>query len=270
MREHLRFRCAFLSMSLVALAGSSASSQEPAKRVVAVVAYDNNSGDGRYDHLGRAFSSMMISDLSVIDRIDLVERERLEEVLGELDLQHSAYADPESAQDLGMIVGAEYLVTGAFITVDPEIRVDTRIDRVETSEIVTTAEVTGEQESLFDLQERLADQVVQGLELVLTEDEQQRLREQQEANRIDDLETMVEFSRGLCLLDGGSYVEGLEQMQEVRQRAPNSQIVGATLELLRGHAEEAGRSRVTNEVNRRLGGLLGRSQPAPTRSGATC
>ena len=248
---------AVLTGSLIAL---PASGQERDKWVVGVLRYENNTGDEHYEHLGRAFSSMMISDLSVIERIQLIERERIEDLVAELDLQQSAYVDPESAQSVGMIIGAEYLVTGAFITVDPEIRMDTRIARVETSEIVTAAEVTGQQETLFDLQQRLADQVIDGLELVLSADEERQLRVQQDANRIDDIGTMVAFSEALCLLDYGAYVEALDAMQGVQRAAPRSQIVNATLGALRDRAAEDGRNRLTNEANRRIGGLLGRNR----------
>jgi TolB-like protein len=230
---------------------------------VAVLRYDNNTGDDRYEHLGRAFSSMMISDLSAIERIQLVERERLEELLAELDFQQSGYVDPESAQTLGMIVGAQFVVAGAFLTADPDMRLDTRIAKVETSEIVTTAEVTGQQESLFELQQRLADELIAGFEMVLTEEERARLEAQQEANRIDDLETMVQFSEALCLLDYGAYVEAAETLQEVQRRAPGSQIVRATLGMMQDQVEEEAERRVRSEANRRIGGLLGRRGAAP-------
>lgn len=239
----------------------------PDKSVVAVVRFDNNTGDDQYEHLGRALSSMMISDLSVLDeKIQLVERERLEELLAELDLQQSAYVDPSSAQSVGMIVGAQYVVAGAFVTAEPIMRLDTRIARVETSEIVTTAEVTGERETLFDLQEKLAEQLVQGLDLVLTEEERERLRAQQEANRIDDLATFVAFSEALCLLDYGAYAEGLEKMQEVQTAAPGSALVRASLNTLRDRAEEEAEDRLVNEAGRRIGGLLGRDPPRPQRN----
>jgi hypothetical protein len=206
---------------------------------------------------------MLISDLSVIDRIQLVERERIEEVMGELDLQYSGRVDPETAQSLGMIVGAEYMVFGAFVTVDPEMRLDTRITRTETTEIVTTADVRGQGESLFDLQQRLADELITGLQLVLTEEEQARLRTQQEANRIDDLETAVAFSEALCLLDYGAYPEAFEAIQGVQSAAPGSQIVRATLDLLRDRAADDARNQVTDAARSRLGGLLGRNPPQP-------
>lgn len=256
---------ALAALSLVAASVAQPLLAQDEKRVVAVLRYDNNTGNEEYEHLGRAFSSMMISDLSVIERIQLVERERLEELIAELDLQQSGYVDPESAQSLGMIIGAEYVVTGAFLTVDPDMRLDTRVAKVETSEIVTTAEVTGQQETLFDLQQRLADQVVEGLELVLTEEEEAALRARQEANRIDDLETMVAFSDALCLLDHGAYVEGFEEMQTVQRRAPGSLVVNAVLGMLRDRAQDEAGNRLRQEANDRLGGLLGRRSSQPAR-----
>ena len=251
-----------LSLPLAVLvsfgSATPASSQDAEKSVVAVLRFENNTGDQKYDQLGRALSSMTISDLSVIDEITLVERARIEELIAELDLQYSGYVDPETAQELGLIIGAQYVVAGAFVTAEPEMRLDTRIARVETSEIVTTADVTGHRESLFELQQRLADELIAGFGLVLTEEQEARLREQQEANRIDDVDTMVAFSNALCLLDYGAYVEGVEAMQEVQVAAPGSQIVRASMGILRDQAEDEARNRVESEVNRRIGGILGR------------
>lgn len=260
-----------LSAALAPVSAAAFQDAPEDRRVVAVLRFDNNTGDPRFDHLGRALSSMTISDLSVIDRIQLVERERLEELLAELDLQQSAYADPSSAQSVGMIMGAEYVVAGAFVTVDPEMRLDTRIDRVETAEIVTTAQVTGQQDALFDLQQSLADQLVEGFELVLTEDERARLEARQQENRIDDLDTMLAFSDALCLLDHGAYEQAFEAVQDVQRAAPGSRIVGATLDALRDRAGDALRDRAEDEVRGRIGGLFGRSrEPARPQRPAAC
>jgi TolB-like protein len=236
-------RIVVLSLVLAAAPTAGATQQNQERSVVAVVRFDNNTGDERYEHLGRAMSSMMISDLSVIERIQLVERERIEEVMDELDLQQSGRVDPETAQSLGMIVGAQYMVFGAFVTVDPEMRLDTRIARTETTEIVTTADVRGQGESLFDLQQRLAEELISGLELVLTE----------------DLETALAFSEALCLLDYGAYPEAFEAIQGVQRAAPGSLIVRATVDLLRERAADDARDRVTDAARGRLGGLLGRN-----------
>jgi TolB-like protein len=254
-----------VGLSLLLASPTVASAQEPERSVVAVLRFDNNTGDDRYEHLGRAMSSMMISDLSVIDRIRLVERERIEEVMAELDLQMSGRVDPETAVSVGMIVGAQYMVFGSFVTVDPEMRLDTRVTRTETAEIVTTADVRGQGQSLFDLQQALADTLIAGLQLVLTEEERARLRTQQEANRIDDVETAVAFSEALCLLDYGAYPEAFEAIQRVQTAAPGSQIVRATVSMLRDRAADDARNRVTGGVRSRIGGLIGRDVPEPAR-----
>lgn len=232
------------------------------RRTVAVTAYLNDTGDPRYDNLGRALSSMMISDLSVLERIQLVERERIESLTQEMDLQQAGYVDPETTLTLGMMVGAEWVVTGAFLTMDPEMRLDTRVASVANHEIVAAAEVVGQSEALFELQQRLADQVLEGMELALTEEEAELLRAQQEANRIDDLETMTRFSEALCLVDYGAFVDAAEVLAEVQSRAPGSVIVRATLGLARDRAEREVADRLRQEANRRIGSLLGRrSQP---------
>ncbi len=265
----IRTRFAIASSLLLASVLVAAGPQE--RSVVAVLRFDNNTGDARYDHLGRAMSSMMISDLSVIDRIQLVERERLEEVMSELDLQYSGRVDPETAQSLGMIVGAQYMVFGSFVTADPEMRLDTRVTRTETTEIVTTADVRGQGQSLFDLQQALADTLIAGLELVLTEEERARLRERQEANRIDDIETVLAFSEALCLLDYGAYPEAFEAIQRVRSAAPGSPLVQATFEVLQDRAQQDAQNRATDAARSRLGGLGGlgrvaqRALPEPER-----
>ena len=238
---------------------------QPARTAVAVLRFDNNTADSRYDNLGRALSTMMITDLSVVEEIQLVERERLEDLRAELQLQQSGYVDPETAVTVGLLVGAEYVVTGAFLTVDPEMRLDTRIVRVETSEIIKTAEVSGPSNQLLDLQERLAEEFIDGLAIALTEQDRERLRAQREANGIADIETALAFSTALCLLDNGAYVEALEEMEEVRRAAPGSTIVQLTMDRLQDRLQDEARDRLKNEASRRIGGLLGRRnrEPAP-------
>ena len=156
-------------------------------------------------------------------------------------------------------------MTGAFLTVDRDMRLETGVLRVETTEFVTTVEVRGEQEPRLDLQEPWADQVIDGLQLVLTEEERHRLRAQQEANRIDDRETMLAFSDALCLLDHGAYVQGFEAMQGGQRPAPGSQVVNAVLGIMKNRAEDSAGQRLRQEGNNRIGGLPGRRNSAPAQ-----
>ena len=258
----MRSRVALIVLALLLVPPVASPAPQPARTAVAVLRFDNNTPDPRYDNLGRALATMMITDLSGVEELRLVERGRLEDLQAELQLQQSGYVDPETAVTLGMMVGAEYVVTGAFLTVDPEMRIDTRIVRVETTEIVKAAEVSGPSDELLDLQERLAEEFIDGLAIVLTEQDRERLRAEREANGIADLETALALSTALCLLDNGAYLDALDQMEEVRHAAPGSAIVRFTMNRLRDRIEDEAKDRLKNEANRRIGGLLGRRNKA--------
>ena len=82
-----------------------------------------------------------------------------------------ALFDSTTAVKAGKMVGAEYVVVGAFAAVDPQMRIDTRIVRVATGEIVKTAQVTGSQDKFFDLEKSLADRLIDGLGITLDPEE---------------------------------------------------------------------------------------------------
>src|SRR3954468_19500676 len=176
-------------------------SPAPAKKNVAILYFDNYTGKADYDQLGKGISSMMISDLSVVKEIQLVERDKMQDLIKEIDLQRTKYFDSTTAVKVGKMVGAEYVVVGAFAAADPKMRIDTRVVRVETGEIVKTAQVTGDQDKFFDLEQDLANKLIDGLGIALSPDQQAALAARQEQNRIDGVSTMLNFSRALNRYD---------------------------------------------------------------------
>jgi TolB-like protein len=226
------------------------------KSVLAVLAFENNTGQDRYDPLGKGLANMMTSDLSAVPELQLVEREQMQALIEELQLQQTEYFDSETALRVGQFVGAEHVVVGSIVAVSPEIRLDTRVVRIETGEVVQTANVTGNENELFDLQQRLADTLIEGIDVVLSPEDQAALRAQQQANRIDDLETMLLYSEALDYYDRGDYVGAVERLNEVRERAPASQMVSAALELARSRAagavQEEARDRLNNVIRGRF------------------
>ena len=150
MRPALVLRALWLG-PLAPAASVDSLSRAAAKKTVAVLRFDNNSGDTQYDPLGKGVAAMMTTDLGTVESIQLVERERMQDLVTEMQLQNSRLFDPKTAAQLGKLVGAQYIVTGAIVALDPSIRMDTRVIRVETGEIVKTAQVTGDQVSQIDL-----------------------------------------------------------------------------------------------------------------------
>ena len=222
------------------------------KKTVAVLYFDNHTGNARYDPFGKGLASMLITDLSSVEAIQLVEREHLESLIQEMKLQQSAFFDPSTAVQVGQFVGAEYVVIGAINAAKPTLRLDSRIVRVETSEIVKTAMASGKDNELFQIQGALADALIDGLDIALSPDQQERLRQEREANRINDVETALAYSEALHYYDHGDYVTALERMNYVRQHAPASRVVELTYEAIEDAVKEKAKEKSRNRINRFL------------------
>jgi TolB-like protein len=90
-----------------------------AKPVVAVLYFDNTSiGKDRadYDGVGKGIAELMVNDLLANPNVRVVERERVQAVLMEQNLVKSGSVDANTAIKLGQIIGAQYMITGAFMS----------------------------------------------------------------------------------------------------------------------------------------------------------
>jgi serine/threonine protein kinase len=96
-------------------------------------------------------------------RFRVVERTQLDKAIKELDLGRSAHGDPATAQRVGQLIGAQYLIVGSFQIVSGQIRLNARLVRVETGEIVHAEAVTGKSADALQLPDRLVEQFLQAL-----------------------------------------------------------------------------------------------------------
>ena len=228
------------------------------RATVAILSFDNYTGSSDYDPLGKGIASMMISDLSVVKEIQLLERERVQDLMKEIDMQHTKYFDSTTAVHVGRLVGAQYIVIGAFASAQPKMRIDTRVVRVETGEIVKTAQVTGEQDKFFDLETTLAKKLINGLGLALSPEEQRRLAERQQANRVDSLSTMTAFSNALDRYDEGDYSGAVEHMLPAVRSAPHSMLIHTAFDEMKQRADKSIREKAKDKIKSGLRGLFKR------------
>lgn len=116
-----------------------ADAQAQAKPVVAVLYFDNNSW-GRdasdYDGVGKGIAEMLVTDMAANPNLSVVERERVQSLLVEQNLTREKTIAPETAIRLGRLIGAQYMITGGFMSDGRGNYVLTsRVINVETSQI---------------------------------------------------------------------------------------------------------------------------------------
>lgn len=127
-------RLLLVAIALLTLVPSPARADEAVKLAVM---YFENQGNDDLSMLRVGLAQMLITDLSAEQRFDVVERTRINEILAEQDLQATDKIDPDTAVELGRIIGARYMVLGSYFELMGQLRVDARVVDVATSRIVS-------------------------------------------------------------------------------------------------------------------------------------
>ena len=178
-----------------------------AERIPITIAYfENTSGRPELESLKKGFAEMLITDLSVSPDLAVVERSRLNDVLGELALQKGSFVDPATAVKVGKGLGAAYVLVGSYLVDGDTIRVDARLIDVENGTVAVAVKQEGGVADFLDVQRGLAAQLLDGLGSTLTLVETKRLGLRSTGN----YEAFSAYSRGLDALDGGRSAEAAE------------------------------------------------------------
>jgi len=142
----------------VAIKNPDAKANTNTNNRLAVLYFDNTSKNKDLDPLRKTLADMLIADISDVENVNVVEREKLEDIIKELNLSKTKYIDRRSALKIGRMLSAKYIMIGSFM--DPPIkglpiRVDAKIIDVETSEIKWAKGVTGEKKDLYKIEKKL-------------------------------------------------------------------------------------------------------------------
>lgn len=117
------------------------------------------------DALSVGLQQMLLTELQQSPKLRIVERARLKQILEEQDLAEQGRVQPGTAAEIGKLVGARYMVTGAFLDLYGQFRLDARMIDVETSEVIHTESVRGEKQNLYGLLVDLSDHIARGADL---------------------------------------------------------------------------------------------------------
>ncbi|MBI5601142.1 MAG: hypothetical protein HY944_06210 [Gemmatimonadetes bacterium] len=225
-------------------------------RTLAVLNFDNNTGRADYDPMGRGLAAMLISDLAVSPDLRLVERERMQDVLKEQSMQRSVMFDSTTAVKAGRLLGAEIIATGSLAAAGTELRIDMRLIRVETGEIIKSARVAGPEDKLFELEGQLAERVLKDLDVALSPESAELMRKRQLANREIGVRAFRDFSAGLLAMDNGDYVRAAELFRPLMMQAPGSPVVELAYSEAKRRAALAAKEAAKKKAGDALRGLF--------------
>jgi curli biogenesis system outer membrane secretion channel CsgG len=157
--------CAAVSAIATPISAQGAADTRP---TLAVLYLTNGAmiDNASYAPLSKGMAEMLITELAQNGAVRVVERDRIQTLLEEQNLQGSDRVDKETAVKLGKILGARHMLMGSFV-VDPRqnMRIDVRAVNTETSAIDYVQTVSGKADQLLELVIQLGVKVNAGLKL---------------------------------------------------------------------------------------------------------
>ena len=138
------------------------------KATVAVLEFDNGAMVKRDEYAGLTIGVqiMLTNALAANHSIELVERQRINQLLAEQNLTAAGRVDAATAAKVGNLIGARHVLVGGFVVQpDNEMRLTVRSVDTETSAIEYTESVTGKGDKIFSLIDQLAAKLNTGLKL---------------------------------------------------------------------------------------------------------
>jgi TolB-like protein len=180
---------------------------------IAVMPFDNSGSYGQdkenFDALQKGIAGMLISELAANPAARVVERAEIQKLLEEQNLGATGRVDPQTAAKVGKLVGARYVITGAFIDFYGDFRLDARIVNVETSEIVRVESDRMQRDHLFDIIRNVAARLMKDTNLPPLP----KQASDQRMSRQIPTEALTFYSKALLYQDRGQKDKAVEMYQ---------------------------------------------------------
>ncbi len=131
---------------------------------VAVMDFRNLTERNDLVYLEKAIPEIMITDLSLCDKITLVERSRLQEILDEMQLALSGVVDDEQVVAIGELAGANAILVGSITAAGEVFRIDARLVGVTSAEVLLAEKKDWlSDDEIIRATDELAEQIIRNL-----------------------------------------------------------------------------------------------------------
>ena len=183
---------------------------------VAIVDFENTSGITKYDGLGKAMSSMLISDIEANvsqKRLQLVERSQINKILKEQNFQKKPSVDKASTVKMGQLLGVKYLLVGDIFILNDALVINSRLVDTETGDIKFTEKKEGKLTQWLFLKTALAKGISTSISIPFTEP------------NIPDTElkiaTVTTFGNAISAKDEGKIEKAEELVSTIKDFTPD-------------------------------------------------
>lgn len=191
---------------------------------IAVLPFTNGGSYGQdkedFAALEKGLAGMLISELAQNPAARVVDREKIQDLLGEQNLGKDGRVDNATAAKVGKLVGARYMVMGNFVDLYGRFRVDARLVDTETGEIlkvVRSDPKLEKRDEMFKMLQSLAERLMAETKLPPLSSQQASAVKARNV----PTEALSYYSRALMYQDRGEKVKAAEFFSKALDVFPN-------------------------------------------------
>jgi tetratricopeptide (TPR) repeat protein len=191
--------------------------------------------DSAWAPLALAVTDMVVTDLALVDRLQVVERASMQVLVQELGLAEAGRTEVSTAARSGRIMGAAQIVQGVLrVDPDAQVAIDAAVVGTQDESLAATSsiDVTDGLERVLDAEKRLVFGIIDELGVELTVAERELINERQ----TESLEALLAFGEGLEAMDRGDYEAAVQDFEAAVEIDPSFAKAEAPLAMARVRA----------------------------------
>ncbi len=186
---------------------------DPEIQTIAIMEFDNFSVGKYKEELGdlsKGLADFFEYDFSRFSSLKVVERDKIDFILRELELAEAGKIDPATAARVGKMLGAQLMVFGSITQLDKKnARMVARVVKVETSEIILSADTEGKP-NFIKMEKELVKDLAEQLSILITKETDMAIME----SGTEDMDAAKLYSIGLKYMDKYNYVKAYDYFKQ--------------------------------------------------------
>ena len=171
-------------------------------KTIAILYFNNKTGDQELDPLRKGLTFMLITDLSTVKSLNVIERVKLQALIEEVSLGESGLVMAETSPKTGKMLGAHWIVGGDIMSMgNVPIHVSSSLLDVPDSELVGQPTAEGMLANFFEIEKNLLFKIIDLLKIELSDEEIEILRRPITMNQ----KALLDLFKAIDESDKGNY-----------------------------------------------------------------
>jgi len=191
-----------LSLVLLVTSCGKNSSNRSERSGLAVLKFINTTAQDQADFFQPweyGIAAMLTTDLEKTAMFNIVDRERLNDILLEQDLHSSGLVDPKTAVKVGKLVAAEYILAGTYMVVGDNLKMTAQVFSIQKGIQLGAVSATGKTNDFFLVEKDLFTHVTKTLRVML--DEAKRVKILREVETKSVLASLNNYSGEIAVIE---------------------------------------------------------------------